>query len=193
MNRIRLENSWTIRAPVEDVFRIVTDFENFPKYFPKVAQSVVITKKEGNTLGIEAKVKSFGKTFPVRMRTEILPLRGFVSDNESPDFGTSGHEELLLEKAELETKIRYVYEVEIHKAWLRIVAKPLIGWFAMRAWERAIIDELRRILENGERTAIGSTALPIGTHQAGTAEVDEEIQDAMDAIGSLWNRKKDPP
>jgi len=98
-------------------------------------------------LEIEAQVKSFGTAFPVKMKTKIIPQRGFISDNQSPKFGTSGHEELLLKKVEGGTKINYVYEVDIHKKWLRIIAKPLIGWFAMKAWEKAVIDNLRKILE----------------------------------------------
>lgn len=148
MKHIHLEDSWTIKAPIEEVFNIITDFENLPKNFPKVAESVTITKREGNNLEIEAQVKSFGTTFPVKMKTKILPQRGFISDNQSPKFGTSGHEELLLENVEGSTKINYIYEVDIHKKWLRIIAKPLIGWFAMKAWEKAVVNELRKLLEN---------------------------------------------
>ena len=147
MKHIHLENSWLIKAPVEDVFNVMTDFENMPKNFPQVAQSIVITKREGNNLEIDAQVKSFGATFPVKMKTKILPLRGFISDNQSPKFGTSGHEEFLLAKVSGGTKINYIYEVDIHKKWLRIIAKPLIGWFAMKAWEKAVINKLRKILE----------------------------------------------
>lgn len=147
MNHIHLENSWIIKAPLAEVFKIVTDFENMPKNFPKVAESLTITKRDGNDLEIEAQVKSFGKTFPVKMKTKIIPGKGFVSDNESPKFGTSGHEEFLLEEVADGTKIKYIYEVDIHKKWLRIIAKPLIGLFAMKAWEKAVIDELRKIVE----------------------------------------------
>lgn len=147
MKHIHLENSWIIKAPIEEVFNIITDFENLPKNFPKVAESVVITKREGNNLEIDAQVKSFGTTFPVKMKTKILPQRGFISDNQSLKFGTSGHEEFLLKKVKGGTKINYVYEVDIHKKWLRIIAKPLIGWFAMKAWEKAVVNELRKILE----------------------------------------------
>lgn len=147
MKHIHLEDSWIIKAPIEEVFNIVTDFEQMPKNFPKVAQKVTITKRDGDNLEIDAEVKSFGKTFPVKMKTRIIPKIGFVSDNESPKFGTSGHEELLLEKVEGGTKINYVYEVDIHKTWLRIIAKPLIGWFAMNAWEKAFIYPLRKMLE----------------------------------------------
>jgi len=81
------------------------------------------------------------------MKTQILPGKGFISDNESPKFGTSGHEELLLSECPEGTVIDYTYQVTIHKRWLRVVAKPLIGWFSMKYWERAVIDELRKRLE----------------------------------------------
>lgn len=147
MKHIHLENSWIIKAPLTEIFNIVTDFENMPKNFPKVAESLTITKRDGNDLEIEAQVKSFGKTFPVKMKTKIIPGRGFISDNESPKFGTSGHEEFLLKEVSGNTKINYIYEVDIHKKWLRIIAKPLIGLFAMKAWEKAVIDKLKIILE----------------------------------------------
>jgi hypothetical protein len=146
MHHIHLQDSWIINAPLKDVFNIITDFENMPKNFPKVAASITITKRDGNYLEMDAEVKSFGTTFPVKMKTKILPQRGFISDNQSLKFGTSGHEELLLEKVKGGTKINYIYEVDIHKKWLRIIAKPLIGWFAMKFWEKAFIDRLRELL-----------------------------------------------
>lgn len=126
---------------------MVTDFERMPEYFPKVAESVRIMKREGDRLEMEATVRSFGRSFPVRMKTRILPGTGFVSDNESPEFGTSGHEELLLSEGPAGTEIDYTYQVAIHKRWLRVVARPLIGWFSMKFWEKAVIDELRKRLE----------------------------------------------
>lgn len=147
MNKITLHKQWVIKAPVGEVFRIITDFEKFPEYFPKVAETIKIIKKEGNRLDIEATAKSFGKEFPVKMKTEILPDRGFISDNESPKFGTSGHEELLLSSHQEGTLIDYTYEVAIHKKWLRIVATPLIKWYSMKYWEKAVIWELKKIVE----------------------------------------------
>ena len=147
MKDITLHASWLIKAPLTEVFNIMTDFEKFPEHFPKVAESIHVTKREGNYLEINATVKSFGQNFPVKMKTEVLPLKGYVSDNESPKFGTSGHEEVLLSKLGEGTVIDYTYQVAIHKRWLRIVAKPLIGWFSMKFWEKAVIDELRKKLE----------------------------------------------
>jgi len=147
MKEITLHDQWLIRAPIEDVFRIMTDFENFPKYFPKVADSIQVKKREGDYMEMVAIVKSFGKEFPVQMKTQILAEKGFLSDNENPVFGTSGHEELLLSKNPEGTLIDYTYRVSIHKTWLRIVALPLIRWYSMKYWEKAVISELKKMLE----------------------------------------------
>lgn len=147
MKEITLRKKWIIKAPVQEVFKIMTDFEKFPENFPKVAESIQIKKIDGNYLEIEATVKSFGKNFPVKMKTQILPDKGFISDNESPEFGTSGHEELLLFEDKDGTLIDYTYQVSIHKKWLRIIATPLIRWYSMKFWEKAVIDELKRMFE----------------------------------------------
>lgn len=147
MKDITLHATWIIKAPVSEVFAVMTDFEKFPEYFPKVADSIHIVKHEENYLEMDATVKSFGQSFPVKMKTQILPQKGYISDNDSPKFGTSGHEEFLLSDHNGDTQIDYTYQVAIHKRWLRIVAKPLIGWYSMKFWEKAVIDELRKRLE----------------------------------------------
>lgn len=147
MKEITLHKKWLVKASLQDVFQTMTDFEKFPERFPKVAESIQIKNREGNHLQIEAVVKSFGKRFNVKMKTEILPGRGFVSDNDSFEFGTSGHEELILSEHKEGTLIDYTYQVSIHKKWLRIIATPLIKWYSMKYWEKAVIDELRKMLE----------------------------------------------
>ena len=147
MKNITLNAKWLIKAPLTEVFNIMTDFEKWPVYFPKVAESIQIMKREGNYLEMNATVKSFGQKFTVKMKFQILPGKGYISDNENSKFGTSGHEELLLSEYSEGTVINYVYQVAIHKRWLRIVAQPLIGWFSMRYWEKAVIEELRTKLE----------------------------------------------
>lgn len=147
MKDITLHASWLIKAPLPEVFTVMTDFEKFPEHFPKVAESIQVKKREGNYLEMDATVTSFGQKFPVKMKTQILPGKGYISDNESPKFGTSGHEELLLSPHPEGTVIDYTYQVAIHKRWLRIVARPLIGWYSMKYWQKAVIDELRKKLK----------------------------------------------
>jgi len=96
---------------------------------------------------MEATVKSFGRSFKVNMKTQILPGRGFISDNDNHQFGTSGHEEFLLSAHQEGTLIDYTYQVTIHKKWLRLMAAPLIRWYSMKYWEKAVIDRLKEIVK----------------------------------------------
>jgi len=145
MKKIILKASWIIKAPREDIYKIMSDFENMPKYFPAVAQSINIIKREGNNLTMEAKAKTFGKVISVHMETQLRPPFGYVSDNEN--IGTSGHEEFLMEEVLGGTKINYTYDVELKNPIFRIFGGPLIGWYAMRFWKHAVIDKLKEMLE----------------------------------------------
>lgn len=146
MKQIHLKGSWVIKAPREKIYKIISDFENMPKYFPSVAQAIHINEKQGNHQKMNAKVKSFGRVFDVKMETELLPNVGFKSSNES-SFGTSGREEFLMEDVEGATRINYTYDVEIHRPILRVIGTPLIKWFAMWSWKHAFIDKLKKIVE----------------------------------------------
>ena len=147
MKQIYLNGSWIIKAPRKKVYEIMSDFENFPKYFPGVAKSLRIIDKQGNHLKIKAIAKSFGTTFPVDMKTQLKPPVGFISDNKNDKLGIFGHEEFVLEEVSDGTRIKYSYNVTINRVWLRLIAKPLLKWFSMWFWKRAVIDKLRRMLE----------------------------------------------
>ncbi len=147
MNSLTLHKTWVIRAPVADVVRVMTDFEHLPQHFPKVAESVEVKRREGDSLEMLTTVRSFGRRFKVKMLTQILPGRGFISDNDSYEFGTSGHEEFIVSPHEEGSLIDYTYHVTIHKKWLALFATPLIRWYSMKFWEKAVIDELKKIVE----------------------------------------------
>jgi carbon monoxide dehydrogenase subunit G len=146
MRSIDLTGTWLIKAPRDKVYAIVSDFERMPERFPKVAESLRITWRDGNRLEIDAVAKSFGRRIPVKMRTELRPPVGFTSDNRS-ELGTKGHEEFLMEEVPEGTLINYRYQVELLNPVLRWLAKPLIGWYAMRLWKKAFIDQLKKIVE----------------------------------------------
>ena len=146
MKNIHLQGSWIVKAPRDKVYGVMSDFENFPKYFPAVAESINVIKRDGNNLNLEAQTKSFGRTFKVFMQTQLRPPAGFVSDNVS-GIGTSGHEEFLMEEIPGGTKINYTYDVELKNPILRVFGKILIGRYAMRFWEHSVIDKLKEMLE----------------------------------------------
>ncbi len=146
MKKIHLKGSWIIKAPREEVYKIMSDFENMPKYFPAVAQSLRIVRRDGNNLTIEAKAKTFGRVILAHMETQLRPPVGYVSDNRSA-IGTAGHEEFLMEEVPEGTKINYTYDVELKNPIFRIFEGFLIGWYAMRFWKHAVIDKLKEMLE----------------------------------------------
>lgn len=146
MNKIILRGSWLVRAPREDVYNVISDFEKMPENFPAVAEKLTITKREGDCLEIDAVAKTFGRKIPVRMKTRLLPGEGYKSDNIS-ELGTAGHEEFLLRDHPEGTMIEYSYEVVLKTRFWAVFAKPLIGWYAMRFWKKAFIDRLKDMLE----------------------------------------------
>lgn len=145
MRHIKLQDSWYIDAPRERIYNIITDFENYPQYFPTVTKSVRIVDLVENDYKIEAQLKSFGRIFDVKMEAKLKPCYGFTSQNYST-FGTSGKEVLELIDEDGGTRLNYIYELDIHKPLLRFFAKPLIGWFAMKSWEKAVIKRVREIV-----------------------------------------------
>lgn len=146
MKSMELRGSWIIHASSERVYTIISDFEAMPLNFPKVAHRLEIIERDGNLLTIAAEAKSFGRIIPVMMKTELLPSRGYICDTVNETLGTSGHEELLLETVPDGTRVDYVYNVQIHRRWLRWIARPLLGWYALGYWKRAVIDRLNEML-----------------------------------------------
>lgn len=146
MKKIHLKGSWIIKAPREEVYKIMSDFENMPKYFPAVAESLQIVERDGNNLTIKTEAKTFGQVISVDMKTQLRPPFGYISDNKST-IGTSGHEKFLMEEIPEGTKINYTYDVDLENPIFRIFGRFLIGWYAMRFWKHAVIDKLKEMLE----------------------------------------------
>lgn len=146
MRPVILEGSWIVRVPLSRIYEIITDFENAHKYFPLVAASLKIIKKEGNHLKINAKSKTFGIPFNVKMETELLPGQGFKSINTSTL--AIEDESFLMEEIQTGTKINYRNEVTIKNNIFKLFAKLLIGKPALLFWKIFYIDRLEKIASN---------------------------------------------
>lgn len=146
MKPIVLAGTWIVNAPLQRIYKIVTDFENAPKYFPLVANSLKIVNKKGNFLTIEAVPKTFGIPFRVLMETELLPNKGFKSTNTSAL--AIEKESFMLEEVTIGTKINYRNEVQIKNNLLQLFAKMLIGKPALLFWKYAYINRLQKLATN---------------------------------------------
>ena len=119
-----LEGSWIINATVEDVYRIISDFENAPTYFPLVAKGMRVISRDGNNLEIEAITNTFGINFKVKMKTTLMPDKGFKSVNESSL--AIEDEKFILEPVAQGTRIKYVNKVKIKNNILFIKSIKII-------------------------------------------------------------------
>jgi hypothetical protein len=140
MKPVSLTGSWVIKAPLNSVYEVVTDFEKTPAYFPAVAKSLKIIKKNGNHLSIVAMTRTFGIPFNVKMETDLLPNKGFKSINESAL--AIEDETFLMEETPLGTQINYRNDVTIKNNFLQLFSRLLIGKPALLFWEHAYIDKL---------------------------------------------------
>jgi len=147
LKTIHLESYYTIKAPREAVYGIITDFENVPKYFPSVAKSARLISRDGNNFVVEAQTRAFfgSKTFAVRMEGRLNPPEGFVSTNTS-SMGIE-HEVFTMEETPEGTKIHYVNDVEITSPFFRLFGGFLIKHIALKYWEHAVFDKLKKMLE----------------------------------------------
>ena len=143
-----LKGSWVIDASPEDIFNIVTDFERAPEYFPVVAKGMKVIVRNGNHLEIEATTNTFGIHFKVKMKTEILPGKGFKSINESAI--AIEDEQFLIEPNPGGTKIDYLNKVTIKNNFLKLFSWLIIGKGAIKFWEWAYIDRLKKVLDKND-------------------------------------------
>ncbi len=141
-----LEGSWVIDAPVEDVYKIISDFEKAPEYFPIVAKGMKVISRDGNNLRIEATTNTFGINFKVAMKTTLLPNEGFKSINESAL--AIEDEQFIIKPVDEGTRIEYLNNVTIKNNILRMFSRLIIGKGALKFWEFAYINRLKKILKN---------------------------------------------
>ena len=140
-----LQGSWIINAPVEDVYKIISDFENAPKYFPLVAKGMKVISRDGNNLDIEAITNTFGINFKVKMKTTLIPNKGFKSINVSKLAIEDEHFTLI--PVVEGTRIEYLNKVMIKNNILKRFSRLIIGKGALKFWEFAYIHRLKKILE----------------------------------------------
>ncbi len=143
---IHLAGTYIVNAPRQDIYDIMSDFENLPKNFPSVAKSVRFTHRDGDCFSAQAQTKAFfgSKTFSVRMEGRFRPPEGFVSTNVSA-LGTE-REVFAMEEIPGGTRINYRNDVEVESPFFALF-DFLIRHFVLWYWERAVIGRLKEMLE----------------------------------------------
>ena len=141
-----LKGSWVINSPVEDVYKIISDFEKAPEYFPLVAKGMKVVSRDGDNLEIEATTNTFGINFKVKMKTTLMSNVGFKSINESSL--AIEDEQFILSPVNNGTRIDYLNKVTIKNNILNMFSRLIIGRGALKFWEFAYINKLKKILKS---------------------------------------------
>lgn len=148
--RIPVTGEWIIAAPRSAVHAVISDFASMPRNFPKVARAMRVIDVDGPRLRLEPTAASFGRLFPevkIAIDAEIIPDGGYRCRTHNITFNTRGEEELLLFDHPGGTRIAYTYFVDVRCRALTPLYAWMVRTFALRFWERAVIDELRKILQ----------------------------------------------
>lgn len=87
MRPARWTGSWTIRAPRERVFEVMTDFENWPKLFPGMVKTIRVVSRTDKVAVLEGDFELLGRKGRGVMRVTLDPPRGYATENSSAELG----------------------------------------------------------------------------------------------------------
>jgi uncharacterized protein YndB with AHSA1/START domain len=143
--------SIVIHRPVEDVFRVLTDPTQSPRWSKNAIKGELLTEGPPR-VGSQrrAVVKGFGRhrtmesVFEV---TEIDPLRAVALRQVSASWGGSGRTRYTFTPIDGATRVDWHWELE-PGGLMGLFARPLTGM--MRRTFQADLENLRRMMESGE-------------------------------------------
>jgi hypothetical protein len=129
----RVEMSWIIRRPVEDVWDVVTNFDNWAK--ASISKGEWLRTPEGATvLGttVETSRKFLGRTRHLHsyVVTEFEPFRVFGMTDKFPGMGRM-NQRFILEPTADGTRVTRSVELDLGRGRL---LEPALHWLVRRTW-----------------------------------------------------------
>jgi uncharacterized protein YndB with AHSA1/START domain len=123
---------WELRAPIEDVWDVISQPLSYPEWFPYVAEAEQVT--EGNASGVGSVTRTrwtsalpYGFVFLIRTTRSERPR--LIEVSASGDLDGSGRWELDADGDR--TTVRYEWNVRTTKRWMDLLAplaRPAFGW-----------------------------------------------------------------
>lgn len=151
---MKIKGSWVVKAPREKIYKIMTDFENIPKYFPDIAKSVSILDKNNNNVKLILKNTIANKDIEVKRNIQLNPPEGYKAydSSESSDSFT----DFFMTETPQGTKIDITTDFEIDNIFYALIFRIFSIVFIPNFWlksvikkrlEQTIINKLKAILE----------------------------------------------
>jgi uncharacterized membrane protein len=140
----KAEVSTTIKRPVEDVFAVIINFENRPKWSSGSLESKITS---AGPIGVGTTSRSVTKLLGRRIEsesevTEFEPNRKFAEKSKSGPFPFQGS--MTFEQIEGETRVNFTIEAE--PGGFFKLAEPLIVIIAKRQFQ-SDLDNLKDLME----------------------------------------------
>lgn len=145
MKPIRWEGAWTIRAPRDEVYRWVTDFERWAELMPGIVKSARVISRTETAVVLEGEFNLLGRKGRGVMNIRLRPPAGYDADNVSEKLGEE-KEAIRLEEIPEGTLYKWAVDAMPKGIHVRLPGK-FAGYFVRRFYERTIIKPLRGALE----------------------------------------------
>ena len=145
MKPIRWEGSWTIRAPRDEVYRWMTDFDHWAKKMPGIVKSARVVSRTETAVVVKGEFNLLGRKGRGVMNIRLHPLAGFDADNDSEELGEE-KETVRFEEIPEGTLYKWVVDAKPNGFHVRLLSR-FLGYFVRRFYERTIIKPLKGALE----------------------------------------------
>jgi uncharacterized protein YndB with AHSA1/START domain len=123
---------WEIRAPIEDVWQMISHSTGYPEWFPYVAEAKLLTEGDENGVGTVAEVH-WTSALPYSLvfvtRTVRAERPHLIELTSTGDLEGTGRWELSMDGDV--TMVGYQWNVHTTKRWMDLlapVARPAFGW-----------------------------------------------------------------
>jgi uncharacterized protein YndB with AHSA1/START domain len=153
--RYTFVTDWQLAAPVDKVWNLIYDSENWPRWWKGVERVEVLQRgPNGGAVGGVARY-TWKSSLPYRLvfdmtTTEVIPYKLIKGDAHGELTGTGTWTFVAGDDG---TSVRYVWDVVTTKAWMNVLApllRPAFNWNhdVVMAWGREGLEaELRRSAE----------------------------------------------
>lgn len=128
-----LVSRWRVPGRVDEVFTVLTDSPELPRWWPEVYHRVgEISPGDQNGRGRVADIMSRGRLpYELHWRLEIVEVEPPRSIRVEASGDMSGRGEWALRQAGEETELTYTWRVRVEKPWMRLLEPMLRSLFRM--------------------------------------------------------------
>lgn len=143
---VHIEGRWIIKAPVEKVYEMATNYKKWPEYFIGIESPIKVIKKEKNLLVVSVTLYHWlvGRHVAT-LKMTLNPPHDIFAENESKTLGKE-RERMIFNKVPEGTEYVWINDMQPRFLILTLGAFLLRPWIR-KVYERNMISRYRAVLE----------------------------------------------